>query len=29
MVLDDVCGIVGAREWLDEFCRVDEEGKPA
>ena len=24
MLLDDVCRIVGAREWLDEFRRVDE-----
>ena len=29
VLLDDVCRIVGAREWLDEFCRVDEEGKEA
>ena len=27
MLLDDVCRIVGAREWVDEFWRVDEEGK--
>ena len=27
--LDDVCKIVGAREWFDEFWRVDEEGKVA
>ena len=26
VVLDDVCIIVGARECLDEFWRVDEEG---
>ena len=29
VLLDDVCRIVGAREWLDEFWRVDEEGKLA
>ena len=27
MLLDDVGRIVGAGEWLDEFWRVDEEGK--
>ena len=27
LVLLDVCRIVGAREWLDEFWRVDEQGK--
>ena len=26
---DNVCRIVGAREWLDEFWRVNEEGKIA
>ena len=29
VLLDDVCRIVGAREWVDEFCRVYEEGKLA
>ena len=29
MPLDDVCRIVVAREWLDEFWRVDEERKVA
>ena len=29
VLLDDVCRIVGARVWLDEFWRVDEEGKVA
>ena len=29
LLLDDVCRIVGPREWLDEFWRVDEEGKVA
>ena len=29
MLLDVVCRIVGTREWLDEFWRVDEEGKVA
>ena len=29
MLLDDVCRIVGAGEWLDKFWRVDEEGKEA
>ena len=29
VLLDAVCRIVWAREWLDEFCRVDEEGKEA
>ena len=29
MLLDDVCSIVGAREWVDEFWRMDEEGKVA
>ena len=27
VLLDDVCRIVGDIEWLDEFWRVDEEGK--
>ena len=27
VLLDDVCRIVEARKWLDEFWRVDEEGK--
>ena len=27
VLLDDMCRIVGAGEWLDEFWRVDEEGK--
>ena len=27
VVLDDVYIIVGTREWLDEFWRMDEEGK--
>ena len=26
VMLDDVCKIVEAREWLDEFWMVDEEG---
>ena len=29
MLLDDMCIIVGARKWLDDFCRVYEEGKVA
>ena len=29
MLLDDVCRILGGREWLDEFWRVDEEGMVA
>ena len=29
VLLDDLCRIVGAREWLDEFCRVDTKGKMA
>ena len=29
MQLNDVCRIVGSGEWLDEFWRVDEEGKVA
>ena len=29
VLLDDKCRIVGVGEWLDEFCRVDEEGKVA
>ena len=29
VLLDDVYRIVGAREWLDEFWREDEEGKVA
>ena len=29
VLLDDVCRIVGAREWLGEFWRVDEEGEVA
>ena len=29
MVLEDVSTIVGAGEWLNEFWRVDEEGKVA
>ena len=29
VLLDDVCRIVGAREWLDEFWREDEEGNVA
>ena len=29
VLLDDVCRIEGSREWLDEFWRVDEEGKVA
>ena len=29
MLLDDVCRIVGAREWLDEFWRMEEDGKVA
>ena len=29
VLLDDVCRIVVAREWVDEFCRVYEEGKLA
>ena len=28
VLLDDVCRIVGPREWLDHFA-VDEEGKVA
>ena len=27
VLLDDVWRIVGAREWLNEFSRVDKEGK--
>ena len=29
MLLDVVCRIEGAREWVDEFWGVDEEGKVA
>ena len=29
VLLDGACRIVGGREWLDEFWRVDEEGKVA
>ena len=29
MQLDDMYRIVGAREWLDEFCGVDMEGRVA
>ena len=29
VLLDDVYRIVETREWLDEFLRVDEEGKEA
>ena len=27
VLLDDMCRIVGARVWLDEFWRVDEEDR--
>ncbi len=27
VLLDDLCRIVGTREWLDEFWRVDKDGK--
>ena len=27
VLLDDVCRIVGALEWLDEFWREEEEGE--
>ena len=29
MPLEDICSIERAREWLDEFWRVDKEGKMA
>ena len=29
MLLDDVHRFVGGREWSDELCRVDEDGKVA
>ena len=29
VLLDEVCRIVGAREWLDELWRVDMESKVA
>ena len=29
VLLDDVCRTVWVREWLDEFCHVDEEGMMA
>ena len=29
VLLDDVCRIVGTREWVDEVWRVDEDEKVA
>ena len=29
VLLDGVCRIMGGIEWLDEFCRVAEEGRLA